>query len=413
MFNFLKKFFKEEKEKKILSFVEFEEWFSSLAKKAEEGVMEKIKDFNLRTEEAIKKTQEALEKLENAELKNPDMPERAKQILEGNRRSHISKIRNFIEDIKLPKNREDIFQLKDIFEKKLEDLTKSTQRSYIVLGEFLANESKEVAGTVNRIRQLLDDIIREIKETNVLLIEDVRELIKEIKNSDKLKKDMEKNTEEMKNSEKKIKQMVEEMNSKIRKLRNDKQFQDFKVFLDKKDRVEKKKRELEQEFLHIFSIIEKSLRKFQHITLEEELVKRYIENPVKSILEDENLKLKGILEKMKEAILKESIQLKESKKRKTVHAIEIITEEFLSRFRNEHKKINKEVKNIKEKLKNISIIDEIEKLEQEKKNLEIKVENLIENIKNQKDKVRNVDKRYIIDKIVEKLRKSGFYITIQ
>jgi len=413
MFNFLKKFFKEEKVIKELSFDEFLKWFDEFEKEAEKRISDKIESLNEKIKENIKKVESKLEKLDTTKLANPNIPDRVKHILLGNKESHIIKMRNFLDEIEFPKNLDDLEHLKERFNEKLENLTKSTQKTNMVLQEFLANEAKDVAVSVRNIKIDLEDMLDEIITLNFNLVREIKDLITNIKNSDKAKEELNKNIKEGKDKKTSLDNILKETEKAVNKLKNSPEFKKLKIILEDIFKKKGKKTNIEKELIHIFSIMEKSLKKFQHITLDEETVKKYIKDPVKSLLEDDESKLREVLSNMKKAILKGSIQLKESKKHKTISIIGSITEDFLNKFKKSHISIKDEIEAIEEKIKEFSIENEIEELENKITETKAKLDVLIHELENQKNKVENINKDTITKKIMEKLESLGEKIVIQ
>jgi len=100
IFDFLK--FKEKEEIEEIKLEELEPWIDSWSKKAFEDANLKLVSIRQRITEEKNKLLESIQNLEKAELKNPNIPERAKQIMEGNRKTYILKLNSLLEEINLP-----------------------------------------------------------------------------------------------------------------------------------------------------------------------------------------------------------------------------------------------------------------------------------------------------------------------
>ncbi|MBW2997188.1 hypothetical protein KY349_02490, partial [Candidatus Woesearchaeota archaeon] len=116
--------------------------------------------------EEKKKLHAELEDLREAKLHNPNITEREKQLMQGNRESYISQHKQFINMIEFS----DELTCKEVttfcrnFEELMVKLAKSTARGHLVMTEFfsnhamLVNKSIKVMGQiVSRVKELLDD----------------------------------------------------------------------------------------------------------------------------------------------------------------------------------------------------------------------------------------------------------------
>lgn len=414
MFEFIKKFFKEEPEEKKFSLKEFESWFEDYTKEKLEKTAEIIEEFNSKIEKNIDESRNKVENLEKAELRNPNIPDRVKQLLYGNKESYINKIKNFLENIEMPKKEDEIKELIEKFETNLDILTKSTQKSYMVMQEFLANESRGVAVAVNMIRITLKELNEKLEKENIVLVKEIKEELKSIKNIDRRKKELRYNLRERGEKEDKLAKTIEEIEKKIRKLEKSDEFRKMKELIGDKEKIIEKIKALENNVIHVFSVLEKSFKKFERMTLEEEIVKKYLENPIKALLQDDEFKLFNILNKMKESIIKGTLELRDKKKDKTIEIIEKISREYLSDFIENYKKLREELKNIEERVKSIEIADNIETLKLEKESLGKVLNQIKEELEDTKNKLENIDIKNIIKKIVEKATElTGTDIKIQ
>jgi len=405
MFEFIKKLFSEEIEKKELSLKEFEPWFENLAKEKMQKASEIIAEFNAKLEKNISESKNKIEHLDKSELKNQKIPERAKQLLYGNKQAYINKIRHFLEDVTIPKDINSAKEALEKFESNLDILTKSTQKSYMILQEFLANESRDVAVTVNEIRNSLKELNEKLKKENIELLNEIKEELLKIKNTDKQKKEMKNSIEEKKNRESNIIKEIEEVEKEIGRLEKSSEFKSMKSSIEKKKKIEEKINALEKSIHHIFSILEKSLKKFQRMTLDENLVKDYLEKPINALFRDYEFKLIDVLQSMKNAILKDNLQLKDKKKDRTVEIIEKTTREYLSKFRKDYENLKEELRKIEEKISGIKVGEQIENIKGKKDFFEKTIEKTRNELEDLKKQLKNIDINRIIERISEKAGK--------
>ena len=97
--------------------------------------------------ESIPIIKEKLDRLEEATLRNPNIPEKAKQIMEGNRSSFVKQHNIFLDSLEVP---DDVSYYKtnefcDSFAEKIEHLAQTCSRNTMVLNEFFKNEAGAVS----------------------------------------------------------------------------------------------------------------------------------------------------------------------------------------------------------------------------------------------------------------------------
>ena len=101
MFKFLKGLLDKKEETEEVTFSDIDDWFDNKVKEKLDLHEELDETFDAIKDE-IKSTNENLNVLQKAELKNKNIPQRAFQLMEGNRESYIKKINDFTKQIEFP-----------------------------------------------------------------------------------------------------------------------------------------------------------------------------------------------------------------------------------------------------------------------------------------------------------------------
>src|SRR3989338_1120374 len=113
----------------------------------------------MRIDEETQKARMNVEVLESARLQNPNIPFKAKQYMEGNRKAYARAISSFIGHMEI--NNRDYFYLLDFcrqFDGLINDLNKGTLRSYSILQEFFANETGKIAQNLKNFDTLFNEL---------------------------------------------------------------------------------------------------------------------------------------------------------------------------------------------------------------------------------------------------------------
>lgn len=401
MFKFLKKIFRKEEEilEERIQINELDKWFNDKSKQILGKLDDEIKIIKEKVNEEIKKTKQNLEILKNAQLRNPKIPFRAKQLMEGNREAYIKKVSIFLKQIDLEKDYSDLLGFCDDFDDMLTSFGKSTIKTYHILQEFLANESSAIAGNIKNLGNLVKEIKNRIKETDISLIKNIREDIILLKNRIQQRERDKKELEESIKEKGELIKLRDDVIKDIGMLRKDKEYSRLEKLKTEKNEVIKKINEHNNKLFHSFSVIEMALKKFSRMAFEnEKLIERYLKNPL-FLLEDKELRIIDILKNLETSITSNQIQLKDKKKEKTIEEIKGMDEKFFNDFLEQYRKLKEELEKINNDINKINIQNKINELESSKKENELRLEEIDKNIENLK---KDIDKEQI-DKLKEKI----------
>ena len=140
MLKFIKKLLakEEEKEEKI-HLDELSNWTDEKTKQIFESLKNEINDAVSAINEEKERVFENLKKLENTKLQNQNIPERAKTVMQGNREAFVRKVSGFFNNTNLHYNDfYDLIERCKAFERGIDELAKSTARSYQILSQFFS-----------------------------------------------------------------------------------------------------------------------------------------------------------------------------------------------------------------------------------------------------------------------------------
>ena len=137
---------------------------------------------------------------------------------------------------------------------------------------------------------------------------------------------------------------------------------DYDELMEKKNFVDKKTHLEENELLQHFSTLEKALKKYKRISLNEKLIDAYLENPSKALMEDEGFQVIDILDKMKASL--DKLNLKDKKAEKTVEEINRLSKEFLEGKKGLLERLSEEKKRLEEELEGSKVLEDLDEEEQ-------------------------------------------------
>jgi hypothetical protein len=343
MFKFLKSMFKEQKkaiksaldEKKEPEAVkikasELTKWFSERVKEKGNIFMDEVEPYLDEIRSGKHAISEALNKLEKAGLRNKNIPPRAITIMEGNRSHYIQNMRRFIECLAIPDKIEDILSFHEEFTVRVNTLTKTTTKSFFVLQEFFSHESGDVA----RLLKKMNDAVGKIAESshNLKGILDIKDHIKYMDSAAEMCANIDQQITATENSLKETDESSTKFQKEMEKLKKSPQYKEYELLNTQREELHKKLKDKEDLLRHEFSVIEHALKKFERLAADQELVRDYLDDPVSTLQEDNDVKIVGILAKMKEALQNNELDLKDEKKEKTLETLGKLNKEFFVGF---------------------------------------------------------------------------------
>jgi hypothetical protein len=346
MFKFLKKLFSEPEEAEQvrgeeIKISELNSWFKSKSDHIFNDLNVKVKSVKIRIKEEITKAKDNLAILGVAKLHNPKISVKEIQFMEGNRRAYILAVNNFLRGVELEK--EDysaILHFCSSFEDKLERFGKSTVRTYHILQEFFANEGRNIAINIKNLDALIKELKMAIGKAKIHKVSEIQDSIVELNNSIKQKNEFEvllEDQEKVKSGFIKNKAEFENELESLLKGKGYKQLNELKV---DKETILASIREHNAKIVHAFSVMERPLRKLTRVVMEDnEVLKKYIENPVEALVNDNELKIVNLLKKLEHNINNYTLDLKDKKREKVLETVKGLTEEFLREFINKHNEL--------------------------------------------------------------------------
>src|SRR3989344_2973668 len=292
MLEFVKKLFQKEepaaKKAAEIQLQNLEEWISEMSKPLMEEVNRQTEDILMKVDEEAQRTRFNVEVLENSKLQNPNIPFKAKQYMEGNRKAYIRYINSFLGHMEI--NNKDYFYLIDfcrIFEEKINELNKDTVRSYTILQEFFANETGKIAQNLRNFYMLFSELRNVLNDEKMVKVNKAMEMAKNLKSKIKQKINIDM---DFKNIDGTIKQTVSEKEMIMAGIEKFSKSDEHSRFIALSEQKKGKMTEFytsQNSILQSFSVLERPLRKYSHFAFQhEEIVLEYLKDPIETMAND-------------------------------------------------------------------------------------------------------------------------------
>ena len=380
MLEFLRKIFQNEEQevKRVTEIIlqNLEEWLNEKAKPLMEDIEQQTEEILMRVNEEVQRARINVEILENSKLQNPNIPFKAKQYMEGNRKAYIRAINSFLGHMEI--NNKNYFYLLDFcksFDELINDLNKGTFRSYTILQEFFANETSKIAQNLKNFDTIFNELKSTLNNEKVVAFNKTREKIQSLKTKTKLKINFD---VDLKNMEADFKLANDEKDAMMMEIEKFNKSDEHNNFL--KLNEEKKNKAVafyndENKILQSFSVLERPLRKYSHIAFEhEEIVLDYLKLPIETLAADKDLVILNVLQNLEKLLQENKIQIDDKKKEKALEEIKKLSKEFIDQFLKKYSSFKTEMGDIDNKVRASGVSEKFRNFNKRLEEINLKIE---------------------------------------
>lgn len=363
--------FKKKQKSMEIALTKLNKWLSFQTAEKLDNLNAALKQLFDQIEETIHSIQHSIIALQNAEITDADkIQPKIKSIVLGNRQNYIRKLNQLINAIKQPNqiNHATALEFYEQVQQELNRFSKETAKSFYASQHLFHKEVEDIAKLIKTLDRYTNKIKNLVEKSNALEIDNAKNQIQNLQKQLEKKERLKNKLEQMKERFESAEQKKEQAEEKLSKLQQSEEFQKLQGLHEELKKTNQDIQAIEAQIAHIFSPLEKALRKFSKITLEnEKLVHLYSEKPVQALLKDTDMKINHLLQNMKKNILSGAIELKNKKKKKTLEAIEQLTAEYLNQIIAEYHELEEKKAALEKQIKT-------NKQAQLKKELEYKLE---------------------------------------
>lgn len=312
------------KEQLVLTPASALEQLDPLSERIERGFDEKLANLSERFRNESGKTRDNLKKLEAGTLLNKDVEKRHLQIMEGNRNAYIRKIEQFLDAVAsiAPLDRANAPQAAEYLRERLESLLKSTQKSYFVLQEFLANESRDIAGNLKAFDRLIAGLKEplESQEKKLSRIKTVRGQLAGVGRQPEQEEGLRRSARLADDSAAEAEQALD--NFKLSK-----RYLGLSRLRKRHEQLRLEGDGLTDRLAQSLSVIERAMRKYHKISAEPEIVSAVLDAS-EQVLLLEPKRLEQLLPRLERAISSGELSLKDRKCERSLETIQQLSEEL-------------------------------------------------------------------------------------
>jgi hypothetical protein len=368
MLSFLKKIFQKEEllETEEVKFNELDSWLENKISKL--GFKEEIIDFLNQLNDKKQLLKEKIDALKEAEIdpKEKDrVDEKIKNVVLGHRNNYLREMKQFLDKLNIPKeiDLQKAIKFNDSINKELDILAQKTAKNYQAAQHLFFKPVENVFKEVGEINLLIKSFDKKLERGNLKRIEDISKKIYFLKEDKKRKEKLE---NELKWKELKLGRShegKEKQEDEIKRLKESREYLEFKSLKNKEKEVRKKDEENNDEIHLFFSKLARALRKYEKVSLEALLIKQYLEDAVKAFFDDKELKIVDVLKRLEKSLEKNETKLDDKQKENTFMQLEKVKLNHLQKFLEKGKELKKEHEETRTKLRLYTIDKLIEEAE--------------------------------------------------
>jgi predicted nucleic acid-binding Zn-ribbon protein len=312
--NWLKNLFRQKK-----TIEEVKQWAQQEQEKQQQEQKQATDTLEHEFPELLINIRKAVVNLENAELQNPNIPERAKHFMQGNRDQFVKLTNRFVENLNVPKEAPDFSQNELFFQQ----YAQNTARPGAILSEFIGEEVKEIrkyiAETESRLHELKQHQLKKEQFSAITsMIRQMNTIKEERSAAENQKKEFEEQLQQLKNKHESLKKEKEDFTSKP------------EYISVKEDIINtaRERQESERAITDIFLSLSDAIKKYAH-QIKNEKIAKYADNPLNALIHDYTLGILKHVPDIKKAIDAGELELKPERVQKALDSLKQLTKENL------------------------------------------------------------------------------------
>ncbi len=358
---FLKKLFSGEPEpSEIVNADEIGVWLKQKLD-AQAALLEgQISGIGIIIREESAKARELVSALNRAELRNPNIPEKAKHFMQGNREEYSKRVLQLIDRIQIPSEFSKANEIIALDASAINEFARATARPYAILREFFDDEASKVAECIKKIDSAVLEMAEFVKCSKIGKISEAIENESLMRSKAARKNEVLEEVDKKKSHAASCAKDREALASLIASKEKSDEHKEHVRLKNALSEIRANAAEKEREVVHLFSSLERPLRKYERVAFSDsEVIKDYLESPVNALSHDFGLKILNVLDKLKKAVLDNSLELKDKQKAKALQDIRQADREFLNRFLSEYAQLKKKESEAESKAAGIKVMEEI------------------------------------------------------
>ncbi|HOI19295.1 MAG TPA: hypothetical protein PLX15_05550 [Candidatus Woesearchaeota archaeon] len=410
----IQKFKSKESSKESIASSEIENWLSikklSELKKADElskPLLQKILEEN-------KILSKNITEFQTKELENKKVESRLIEISKSNKEIFIMLIKRFVDDITSNSTHEN---KKDLFEKILlltQSLSKATHKITMILENFYSHDIDKISRNITIINELSEKGKLNYETKNLKILNEIEIDYTEFKSQTNLIENLSKELSLKEANLQSLKKDQDLISKEIQSLKNQIDYKNLKALEKQLSLISQEKEKKRSEFIEKFLPIEKALKKYNHISLEEKFITILLNDPLKTFLNPEEstpLKIIELFKDLKKALENNSLNLDPKKLEKTQQELCEYSLAYIKNLRKEFNELETKENLLIKDIQKSQVSTKLKELYNKKQSIENELPKINSDIENLKNKIPNNPKNNL-NSIISKAKEIGIELQI-
>jgi len=404
-FQFLKKIFNKEPVEIELREVEVFNRFQDAKEAAGLSLSKEIDTFKKDYDNELNVVKHLLKELKDASLRNPNIPQRELDFMEGNRVAYMKKLVNIFKDVNLPESIDDIEIFHNELQRKLDDFTEQSYRAYNITSQFFGDEVSALGKQLKKIDALDKSFYSIFEDANLKKYSDIEKDINIYSRSEEIVNNIKEDIEDKQKQKKLIETQLEEAKEENKKFIDSEEYQAYSELNTSKAGIDNDISNLFHNFRTYFTSIEHPLKKFSKMAVHNtEWIDAYLEDPYDALKSDKSLLILDIISLLKQNV--EQLKLNDKKKNKLLKTLDKMDDDFIKGFKYKLDTLEDKKLNTLEKIDSATVEETLQKLKKDIEDTKNKVKIIdgqIISLENDLDKIDRVHMRNKVIKEIEDL----------
>jgi len=335
----------------------------------------------------LKTITESIPKLKDAGLRKDDLtlPDKVKNIVKSHKDHYLNRLNLFIEKIQVPSDSKNTEEFLTDLNKELDDFSVQTLKSYKATSHLYFDYTEPIFKSLKNIHSLISTLQNNFKLKHIDEIKELEQNIGLLIEKINLKKSLSKELSLLNNSKNALISEENKLQKDLLALSSSKENKELNRLLTEKISLNSQLSSMEQTILNLFSVLERALRKYSKISIDNiKEIDLYLKAPVVALINDNDKSYLGIFSGLKSNLTK--LDLGDKKEQKTLDLInEILDSDSLDKLRDNYDSVMQKIVQIDKQITSNTISLEISKLKS-------KIDSLIQEIKNIDNSILNNEK---------------------
>jgi hypothetical protein len=378
---------------------ELDGWLEQSRASARAQLAEQASAARARVNEVATAARAKVEALQSASLMNPDIPERAKDFMQGNREEYCRRVLQYLDTLVIP----EADRLQEFFSRHAQDAAAFTQailRPFQILQEFFSHESKEITLLLAQAEQeiqALSSLHAQSKPDAELA---ARDAFRAFVAKQEQRRALEDERTGLERQRDEASQAIVALNSEEERLLKDPARQ---AALQKLSDAQRAVQSHEQKARALFAQFEPALRVFKRMaTRHVKLLERYLADPVRALVDDLHLDYLDIVADIQRLLTFDRLPLGD-KRAAVLEVMPMMGKEYLGTWMREYGQVAKAEKDAQAAVEQCAASQKLARIQRLREETRRNLQLAEQRISHAQKGLGNIDLAALKDRLEQKL----------